>query len=355
MELATAIVSAGSLTELPNIPRPGLLGESTEMLRIKELIRHVSRFDANILLSGESGTGKEVVAQAIHAASPRGENPFIAVNCGAIPEDLIESELFGHEKGSFTGANSTRRGRFEMAAGGTIFLDEIGDMPFSMQVKLLRVIQERCFERVGGTRTIHCGVRIIAATHRNLEKRVQEGKFREDLFYRLNVFPIELPPLRDRASDIPLLLQRFAKQLGIEMGAQNTIAFDHSAIDVLCRHQFPGNVRELRNLVERLTIQFPGQTISADELPDQYQYVANVSSRPMLVKNGCEDTSIETELGFDEFDLKAHLTSMEIRLICRALDQTNWIVSQAAKLLNLQRTTLIQKMRRFQISPGVVT
>src|SRR5688572_17813721 len=250
----------GRSSSRSNEPSVSLTGNSSQLREIQALIRHVELTDANVLLLGESGTGKEVVARSVHHLSLRTDRPFIAVNCGAIPPELLESELFGHEKGAFTGAISTRKGRFELAEGGTLFLDEIGDMPLPMQVKLLRVLQERCFERVGGTKTLQSNVRLIAATHQDLEKKIGEGKFRMDLFYRLNVFPIELPPLRDRPEDIPHLIKEFA--IRMELDHRSPIHFDQSAIQALSEHPLPGNVRELENLVERLAILYPGETIT---------------------------------------------------------------------------------------------
>ena len=242
-----------------------LVGKSEQIQIVRRLVEQVAPTDANVLILGESGTGKEVIARNIHFMSSRKDNEFIPINCGAIPGDLLESELFGHEKGAFTGAVSSRKGRFELAEGGTLFLDEIGDMPLQMQVKLLRVLQERTFERVGGTRPIACNVRIIAATHRNLETMIQQDKFREDLYYRLNVFPIDSPALRDRQEDIPLLLQELVVRIQDE--SQTMVKFTEQAIRSLMEHPWPGNVRELSNLVERLTILHPNQLIDAHELP----------------------------------------------------------------------------------------
>ena len=325
-----------------------LTGNSPHIKNIEGLVRHVAMTDANVLLSGESGTGKEVVARSIHNLSLRADKPFVAVNCGAIPPELLESELFGHEKGSFTGAINSRAGRFELAEGGTLFLDEIGDMPMPMQVKLLRVIQERTFERVGGTKTITSDVRLIAATHQDLEKRIGEGKFRLDLFYRLNVFPIELPPLRNRVEDIPLLVKEFAYKMELEK--RSPIEFDDSAINTLVKHPLPGNVRELENLVERLAILYPGETITRSKLPQRYRGQDSDGDMPGPTVNGTTDNVmpmlLETE---DNIDLKQYLTNMERTLICRALEKSNWVVSQAAKALSLRRTTLIEKIRKLEI------
>lgn len=325
-----------------------LTGNSPHIKTIEGLVRHVAMTDANVLLSGESGTGKEVVARSIHNLSLRADKPFVAVNCGAIPPELLESELFGHEKGSFTGAIHSRAGRFELAEGGTLFLDEIGDMPMPMQVKLLRVIQERTFERVGGTKTITSDVRLIAATHQDLEKRIGEGKFRLDLFYRLNVFPIELPPLRNRVEDIPLLMKEFAYKMELEK--RSPIEFDDSAITTLIKHPLPGNVRELENLVERLAILYPGETITRSKLPQRYRGQESESDMPAAAMPSATDSVMAMPLDSeDSIDLKQYLTTVERTLICRALEKSNWVVSQAAKALSLRRTTLIEKIRKLEI------
>src|SRR5271166_1362385 len=243
-------------------------GTSRAMRDVHRLIEQVAPFDSNVLILGESGTGKEMAARHIHELSGRAEQPFVPVNCGAIPADLLESELFGHEKGAFTGALSTRLGRFEFAEGGTLFLDEIGDMSLQMQVKLLRVLQERSFERVGSNRTIRCNVRIIAATHRDLDSAISAGRFREDLFYRLNVFPVQVPPLRDRLEDLPVLIEHLVHRQG--QGAGRHIRLDKEAMNCLARNRWPGNVRELANLLERLAILYPERIVTAADLPERY-------------------------------------------------------------------------------------
>src|ERR1700693_4103631 len=247
-------------------------GTSRPMRDVHPLIEQVAPFDTNVLILGESGTGKEMVARHVHELSGRAGHPFVPVNCGAIPADLLESELFGHEKGAFTGALTTRLGRFEFAEGGTLFLDEIGDMSLQMQVKLLRVLQERSFERVGSNRTILCNVRIIAATHRDLDDAIGAGRFREDLFYRLNVFPILMPPLRERLEDLPVLIEHLVQRQG-HLPARH-IRLDKAAMNCLARNRWPGNVRELANLLERLAILFPAQIITAADLPDRYRSAA---------------------------------------------------------------------------------
>src|ERR1700734_1557304 len=244
-------------------------GHSPAIRHVNHLIGQVAAFDSNVLILGESGTGKEVVARAIHAASPRRARTFVPINCGAIPAELLESELFGHEKGAFTGALATRKGRFEMAEGGTIFLDEIGDMNPTMQVKLLRVLQERVFERVGSCVSQRCDVRIIAATHHDLEESIAKGTFREDLFYRLNVVPIEMPPLRDRAEDLPLLIADLVQRIGA--AGRPPVQFASATIDALKTYRWPGNVRELGNLIERMSIQCGARPVAIADLPARYR------------------------------------------------------------------------------------
>jgi sigma-54 dependent transcriptional regulator, flagellar regulatory protein len=338
----------------------GLSGQSKAIQKIRDLINQVAKSDASVLILGESGTGKEVVAQALHRSSSRRDKPFVPVNCGAIPSELLESELFGHEKGAFTGALASRQGRFEMAEGGTLFLDEIGDMPMAMQVKLLRVLQERCFERVGSNKTIHCDVRIVAATHRQLEQEIIEKRFREDLYYRLNVFPIELPALRDRVEDIPFLIN----DLVARMAAANrgTLRLTQKAIAVLMQHHWPGNIRELSNLVERLAIIKPDGLIDAADLPEKFhayeapESLAFVIPEPKVNGNDLVEPqphvkSISGTVGGIQLpeqgiDLKEYLTDLENELIRQALEECNGVVAHAAKLLNMRRTTLVEKLRK---------
>lgn len=336
-----------------------LVGTSRDIHYVRELIKQVAGTEASVLILGESGTGKEVVAKNLHDFSSRREHLFVPVNCGAIPPELLESELFGHEKGAFTGAISARQGRFEIADGGTLFLDEIGDMPMNMQVKLLRVLQEKTFERVGSNKTLSSDVRIIAATHQNLEQLVAEGKFRMDLFYRLNVFPIELPPLRDRIEDIPLLIKEFVNRM--ERNKQGSVKLDDCAMASLAKYYWPGNVRELSNLIERLAILFPQQRIKWSDLPDKFRpnqdWVAEQlegSLEPVPQEHSLPSGMVL--LPQAGIDLKNHLADIECSLMTQALEQTDWVVARAAKLLNLQRTTLVEKMRKFEISrPEEVT
>ena len=247
-----------------------LKGNSQAIVNIRKSIDQVAESDATVLILGESGTGKEIIARALHDASLRRSKLFVPINCGAIPGELLESELFGHEKGAFTGALSARQGRFEMAEGGTLFLDEIGDMPMAMQVKLLRVLQERSFERVGSNKTIHCDVRVIAATHRRLDDEIKESRFREDLFYRLNVFPIEVTPLRDRAEDIPLLVKDIIACM--EASNRGSVGFTNASLAVLMQYEWPGNIRELANLIERMAIIYPNKQVDVVNLPEKFQH-----------------------------------------------------------------------------------
>lgn len=327
-----------------------MVGGSQAINQVRRMIEQVANTDANVLILGESGTGKEVAARNIHAQSNRRDKPFVPINCGAIPGELLESELFGHEKGAFTGAITARKGRFELAEGGTIFLDEIGDMPLPMQVKLLRVLQERCFERVGSNKSIEVDVRIIAATHRDLEKEIEEGNFREDLFYRLNVFPIEMPSLRKRAEDIPLLINELISRT--ESQGKTSIHFLPSALQALCDYDWHGNVRELANLIERLAILYPNGVIDEKELPKKFRHAANEPDIEEVTSAGeiAELTSFKHTLPVHGLDLKEHLVKTELNLIQQALDESDWVVARAAKYLNMRRTTLVEKMKKYQIA-----
>ncbi len=332
-----------------------LVGTSRTIIKVRELMAQVADKDVNVLITGESGTGKEVVARNLHYHSHRRHKPFVPVNCGAIPAELLESELFGHEKGAFTGAVSSRAGRFELAQGGTLFLDEIGDMPLHMQVKILRVLQERTYERVGSTKTLTADVRIIAATHRNLEESIKTGSFREDLYYRLNVFPIEMPALRERTEDIPLLINELIAR--IENEKRGSIRFNSAAIMTLCRHPWSGNVRELANLVERLVITHPYGIVGVNDLPRRFHNVEDqedalvVSSTPgyaeNLVVSGLVGLDQPALLPVNGLDLKDYLSNLECSLIQQALDDCNGVVARAAEKLKIRRTTLVEKMRKY--------
>lgn len=347
-----------------------LVGKSQQIQIVRRLIEQVAPTDATVLILGESGTGKEVVARNVHFLSGRREGPFIPVNCGAIPGELLESELFGHEKGAFTGAIGSRKGRFELAEGGTLFLDEIGDMPLQMQVKLLRVLQERTYERVGGNRSMPCDVRIIAATHRDLESMIREEKFREDLFYRLNVFPIDSPALRQRRDDIPLLLQELNSRIQGE--GVDGVRFTETAIASLMEHDWAGNVRELSNLVERLSILYPGDIVDIQDLPEKYQYGDIQAYQPdypeeLLEREAFNELFAESaaregdndvpenganpasELPEEGVNLKEYLSELEIAMIRQALEQQDWVVARAADRLGMRRTTLVEKMRKYDI------
>jgi sigma-54 specific flagellar transcriptional regulator A len=362
-------------------------GTSDAIRQVNRLIRQVAAFDSNVLILGESGTGKEVVARAVHESSARRLRPFIPINCGAIPAELLESELFGHEKGAFTGALATRKGRFEVAEGGTIFLDEIGDMNPTMQVKLLRVLQERSYERVGSCVPQRCDVRIIAATHCDLEQAITKGTFREDLFYRLNVVPIEMPSLRERGEDLPLLIADLAER--IRVAGRPRVQFTPTALEALKGYRWPGNVRELGNLIERLSIQCQSRAVSIADLPPRYRpldwtpaaqaetetliasvpamnvlapaLIPTLAAAPMAPEPELEqDNDAEADAALnphltDEllqqipagFDLRQYLEQLEQRLIVRAMELSGGTVAQAARVLGLRRTTLVEKLRKY--------
>lgn len=314
----------------------GMIGRSKVMRDVFDRIQKVANSDSTVLIMGPSGTGKELVASAIHKLSARGLKNRVSVNCGAIPGELLESELFGHMKGAFTGAISNRKGRFELANNGTIFLDEIGDMPMLLQVKLLRVLQERQIEPVGATDTQDIDVRVIAATHRDLDKAVQEGKFREDLFYRLNVIPVRMPALKERREDIPLLISHFLDRF-VSADRSNEISFAPLAMDLLMGYDWPGNVRELENVIERLVILRGGNEILPEDLPAKI-----FRSNPLATQT--YKTLFELpEVGVD---LKQILSDIEDSLIMQAMNRTGGNKNQASKLLTLNRTTLIEKMKK---------
>jgi sigma-54 specific flagellar transcriptional regulator A len=319
--------------------RQRLIGTSAAMRRVRQLIEQVADFDTTVLVTGESGTGKELVARTIHDLSPRCNGPFVPVNCGAIPADLLESELFGHEKGAFSGAVSDRIGRFELAEGGTLFLDEIGDMSLPMQVKLLRVLQERSFERVGSNRVRACNVRIIAATHRDLPAAVARGEFREDLYYRLNVFPIEMPPLCKRRSDLPQLLDELL--IRHQGDGRERLRLTPEALGALAAYPWPGNVRELSNLVERLAILFPSGEIGIDDLPEKYRQAAPAADAAPLA-SVADPAAAQTSL-----DLRSYLQQIERDLINQAMREAGGVVAEAARLLRMRRTTLVEKLARL--------
>lgn len=335
-----------------------LVGQSAAMQAVRRDIEQVANTDANVLITGESGTGKEVVARNVHYHSGRRHKPFVPVNCGAIPHDLLESELFGHEKGAFTGAITSRQGRFSMAEGGTLFLDEIGEMTMAMQVKLLRVLEERVFERVGGTTTIHADVRIVAATNRNLQEMVAQGKFREDLYFRLDVFPIRLPTLRERIEDLPLLIKELISRL--EQTKRNSVRFTQEAIVAMSRYSWPGNIRELANQIERMAIRHPNGLVQTCDLPDRI--LAQASDTASGLKPEDIEHIMETQdkrktgpmappvnFPVEGFDLKTYIANIEVGIIQSALDCSGGVIAHAAKSLGLRRTTLAEKMRKYHI------
>ncbi|WP_132542287.1 sigma-54 dependent transcriptional regulator [Plasticicumulans lactativorans] len=346
-QAGTAGRAAPPLRRPPELFR-ALVGQSRAIAEVRTLIERAAPTDATVLILGESGTGKEVVARNLHHHSARRSGPFVPVNCGAIPENLLESELFGHEKGAFTGAITARRGRFELAEGGTLFLDEIGDMPLPMQVKLLRVLQERSFERVGGNRSISADVRIVAATHRQLETLIDRGQFREDLYYRLAVFPIEMPPLRERSADLPLLIDDLLRRQENQTGVR--LALTAAALRCLARYPWPGNVRELANLIERLAILSGGGLVDVAALPPKFRAGVEGLDEPPAAALAGERALAMSDPGAlppGGLDLRQHLADIETRLILGALAEANGVVAHAAALLRMRRTTLVEKIRKY--------
>ena len=334
-----------------------IVGKTPAIKATKAMVSRVAASNVPVLLQGPSGSGKEMVAKAIHALSDRAEKPFVAINCGAIPAELIESELFGHEKGSFTGANARRIGRFEEANGGTLFLDEIGDMRFDMQVKLLRVLEEGIITRVGGTGTIPVDVRIVSATHQDLDAAIAANRFREDLYFRLGVLPVQIPDLAERAEDIPLLIAHF-QNAGRQAGKAR---FDPSALARLMSHEWPGNVRELRNVVDRANVLFPGEVLGAGEIDQLIGRSPQAALRPTSFRpaylSQAERPAAPIPTGAAAspapervpVNLKELLETMELERIQMALDMADGVISEAARLLTLKRTTLIEKMRKYGV------
>ena len=355
-------------------------GACPRIRAINRALLQVAAHDSTVLILGESGTGKEVVARAIHDASPRAARPFVPVNCGAIPAELLESELFGHEKGAFTGAISARQGRFEIANGGTLFLDEIGDMSPVMQVKLLRVLQERVFERVGSNTPIRSNVRIVAATHQDLEAAIERGTFRRDLYYRLCVFPIEMPPLRERLDDLEELVEEIAERQAASGWPR--VRLSRAVLSVLRGYHWPGNVRELANLLERLAVECGDRVVRPEDLPGRFQQGDWIQAAlteeqehagaqavpdeileraelvaPLSLEEPAIDEcaavpaamSLHADLPSDGLGLRSYLNDIERRLIDQALQRTNGVVAHAARLLGLRRTTLVEKLRKLSI------
>ena len=330
-----------------------VVGSSPAICELRRLTRQVADKTVTVLITGPSGAGKELVARSLHNQSRRHNAPFVPINCGAIPRELLESELFGHERGAFTGAISSRAGRFELAEGGTLFLDEIGDMPLDMQVKILRVLQERQFQRVGSEKTRAADVRIVAATHRDLEAMIAAGEFREDLFYRLNVFPLQVPPLAERPEDVPHLVRVLCKQLAADGLGELRLA--RSALASLCQHLWSGNIRELANLLERLVIMFPDSVVGLADLPENYRYGEESwrgtggNAAPSSAAVTEPVVGLGRELPPEGMDMKAQLLALEKTWIEQALAAHGGVVSKAAQHLGLRRTTLIEKIRKLAI------
>lgn len=332
----------------------GMIGSSAQMHELFELIACVAEDgESTILVQGESGTGKELIARAVHEGSPRKSGNFVPVNCAAIPDELLESELFGYVKGAFTGAQQSKIGRVQFADGGTLFLDEIGDMKPGLQAKLLRVLQEREVEQVGGVRAMKVDVRVVAATHQNLENLVAEGRFREDLYYRLAVIPLQAPPLRDRGEDIPLLIECFIEQFS-RRKSDNLMVLDPIVLQSLQAYHWPGNVRELENLVQRLVILNRGKRVTLKELPEKYrcedlQLAALIQEEaPQAAEEGATAVAVAPEAAWGEsgLDFNGLISEFEDRLILQALTRTGGNKKEAARLLNLKRTTLIEKIKK---------
>ncbi|MBT5969299.1 MAG: sigma-54-dependent Fis family transcriptional regulator [Nitrospina sp.] len=344
---------------LKNIGRDFIIGESQGIQDVFSVIEKAAISDSTVMIFGESGTGKELIARALHQNSKRVRKPFIAVNCGAIPHELLESELFGYEKGAFTGASHTRIGRLELADEGTVFLDEIGDMPAALQVKLLRVLAEQEIDRLGGNKPIKVNIRFITATHRNLEESIKEGKFREDLYYRLNIIPIAIPPLRDRKSDIPLLVQHFLKKCNATQG-QEAKVISGETIHMLTNYSWPGNIRELGNFIERMVVLSVGNNITPKDLPEKVLGEVPQENLPTIEKPRSELSPTEMLqnglrqsffIGLPEggINLKKAVEEFERGLITEALDRTNWVKNKAAGLLELNRTTLVEKIKKMDL------
>lgn len=323
-----------------------MIGYSAKMKAVFDTIKKVAETDSTVIIYGESGTGKELVARALHFNSERKSGPLVTVNCGAIPEELLESEMFGHEKGAFTGAVRSRTGRFELAQGGSIFLDEIGDMSPALQVKLLRVIQERQFERIGGMKTIDADVRIIAATNQNLEKAVKERRFREDLFYRINVIPVTIPPLRERKEDIPLLVDHFVRFFS-KSKKKEVEGVTEGVMDLLVRYHWPGNVRELQNVIEMLVVMKGKGVVDEGDLPEKLRQSGfKHETVPLSIQIPDEGLNMTSVIDQFERDL---LVKFERDLLVKALKKSGGVKSKAAQLLNLNRTTYVEKLKRYMI------
>jgi two-component system nitrogen regulation response regulator NtrX len=354
LSLEKVVIAAAKALEFHNLRKENLAlrtriateqsvtvtGDSTPIVKLREQIERVAPTDAWVLITGENGTGKEIAARSIHAQSKRKDKALVAVNCAAIPEELIESELFGHEKGAFTGADQAKTGKFELADNGTLFLDEIGDMSMKTQAKILRILQEQCFERVGGNKTMHVNVRVIAATNKNLEEEIQKGNFREDLYYRLRVFPLSLPPLRNRGDDILKLIREFHAGLVREHGFK-PISFSKEAEQYLLAYPWPGNVRELKNFVERMLIMFAGQTVDVLDLPPEF--AAARSASPSV--------SIDGGAGIDPgaVDFKMARNAFEAAFLEAKLKEFDGNITRLAEAIGLERSYLYRKLKSYNI------
>ena len=315
-----------------------IIGQSKAIRDVFKLVDKVANTDSTVMIYGESGTGKELIARAIHENSHRRDNPLIPVNCGAIPEELLESELFGHEKGAFTSAIRTRIGRFELSDGGTIFLDEIADMSPKLQVKILRVLQEHKIERIGGTKTIEVDIRVITATNKNLRQAMEASRFREDLFYRLNVIPVTVPPLRERRADIPKLAEHFLNKFKQSRGA-NVKGLTPESMEKLLHYSWPGNIRELENIIERMVILAENDILGLEDLPPRISQITPTASPSV------------GDIPEEGIDFNAVISDLENKLLLQALERSNWVKNKAAKLLNLNRTTLVEKLKKKGLHP----
>jgi len=320
--------------------RTGIAGISKGLLNVLETARKVAKSDSSVLITGESGTGKELIARAVHKNSARKNGPMVTINCGAIPSELLESELFGHEKGAFTGAHRARTGRFEIADQGTIFLDEIGDMSPDLQVKLLRALQERQFERVGGSQTIEVDIRVISATNKDLPTAIEKGRFREDLYYRLNVIPIRILPLRERVEDIMPLVDHFQTRLFRRMPDYGPKEFTEPVRQVLMNYEWPGNIRELENLVERISVLVEEEVVGVHDLPECMSGATPNQGSPSVV------SVFKNEVGFSDA-----VELYQKSLITHALNETGWVKARAAQMLKMNRTTLVEKIKKLNIEP----
>ena len=336
-----------------------IIGESPQIREVFDIVERAAGSQSTVMIYGESGTGKELIARALHLNSPRKSKPFIAVNCAAIPHDLLESELFGYEKGAFTGALNARVGRIELANQGTIFFDEIGDMPPALQVKLLRVLAEREIDRIGSVKSTPVDIRVITATHQNLEAAIEEGRFREDLYYRLNIIPLALPPLRDRKTDIPLLVSHFLNQFN---GTGRSKTINEEAMNILGNYSWPGNIRELANFVERMVVLSIDSTITPRDLPDKVlgevpkekwtplEKDSEPTGNPTQILQQSLRQSFHVGIPDEGINLKKLVEGFEKELLIEALEKTGWVKNKAAILLSLNRTTLVEKLKKLKIT-----